>query len=203
MNSPFDLDFQNQNTDARIVAALERIAQAFRVLLWNESKEYGLSPVQIQLLIFLNFQPEDRRTVSALAQAFDLTRPTISDSVKVLEEKGLVKRITNPDDARSHSLALTAKGKKVAKDTLRFTTELQKPVKEMTADEKENLLFGLLQIIHHLNQAGVITVQRMCLGCTFYKKNYNGHAHYCKLLNTTLATSSVRLDCPDYEKIQE
>lgn len=203
MNSPFDLDYQNHNTDARIIAALERIAQAFRVLLWNESKEYGLSPIQIQLLIFLNFQPENRRTVSALAEAFDLTRPTVSDSVKVLEQKGLVKRITNPDDARSHSLALTAKGKKIAKDTLRFTTELQKPVKEMTADEKESLLFSLLQIIHHLNQAGVITVQRMCLGCAFYKKNYNGHEHYCKLLNTTLATSTVRLDCPDYEKIPE
>lgn len=203
MNSPFDLDYQNHSADARIVASLERIAQAFRVLLWNESKEYGLSPVQIQLLIFLYFQPESRRTVSALAEAFDLTRPTVSDSVKILKQKGLVKRITNPDDARSHSLALTAKGKKITKETLRFTSELQKPVKEMTADEKENLLFSLLQIIHHLNQAGVITIQRMCLGCAFYRKNHNGHKHYCKLLNTALDTSSVRLDCPDYEKIPE
>jgi hypothetical protein len=43
-NSPFNLDIQNSNTDSRIVAALERISQAFRILLWNESKNFHLPP---------------------------------------------------------------------------------------------------------------------------------------------------------------
>jgi hypothetical protein len=50
--SPFDLKHQNENTDSRIIAAMERISQAYRVLLWNESKELSLSPIQIQILIF-------------------------------------------------------------------------------------------------------------------------------------------------------
>jgi hypothetical protein len=35
--SPFDLENQNENIDSRIVAAMERVSQAFRVLLWNQS----------------------------------------------------------------------------------------------------------------------------------------------------------------------
>lgn len=52
MKSDFDLNQQIQSTESKIVASLERIAQAFRVLLWQESKEFALSPIQVQLLIF-------------------------------------------------------------------------------------------------------------------------------------------------------
>lgn len=53
--SSFNLSEQNQKVESLIVVALERISEAFRVLLWNESKENSLSPIQIQILIFVNF----------------------------------------------------------------------------------------------------------------------------------------------------
>jgi hypothetical protein len=53
--SSFNLNEQNQKIESRIVVALERISEAFRVLLWNESKENSLSPIQIQILIFIYF----------------------------------------------------------------------------------------------------------------------------------------------------
>jgi hypothetical protein len=51
--SSFDLEHQNSKIESKIVASLERISEAFRVLLWNESKENSLSPIQIQILIFI------------------------------------------------------------------------------------------------------------------------------------------------------
>ena len=53
--SSFHLTEQNQKIESRIVVALERISESFRVLLWNESKENSLSPIQIQILIFIYF----------------------------------------------------------------------------------------------------------------------------------------------------
>lgn len=50
--SAFALTYQNQSTESKIVASLERISQAFRVLVWNESKGHSLSPIQIQVLFF-------------------------------------------------------------------------------------------------------------------------------------------------------
>ncbi len=41
-----------EQVNHKIIQALERISKAFRVLLWEESKQYKISPIQIQLLIF-------------------------------------------------------------------------------------------------------------------------------------------------------
>ena len=88
--SDFDLNFQNRNIDGRIVAALERISQAFRVLLWQESKDFSLSPIQIQVLIFLLHHSIDKCKVSYLADEFNMTKATISETVKILEQQKLI-----------------------------------------------------------------------------------------------------------------
>ncbi|MEO6831625.1 MAG: MarR family transcriptional regulator, partial [Chitinophagaceae bacterium] len=59
--SAFDLSQQNRSIDSKIVVSLERISQAFRVLLWKESKEFSLSPIQIQVLIFLLHHSDEKR----------------------------------------------------------------------------------------------------------------------------------------------
>ena len=53
MESIFNLNNQNSNLDNKIVAGLDRISQVFKTLLWGKSKTYNLSPIQIQLLIFI------------------------------------------------------------------------------------------------------------------------------------------------------
>jgi hypothetical protein len=52
--------------DGKIVDALGRVSQAFRVLLRNEGKLNALSPIQIQILIFLLFQSGERCKVTSL-----------------------------------------------------------------------------------------------------------------------------------------
>lgn len=198
MKSPFDLDIQNKHIDSRIVAALERISEAFRVLLWNESKEFSLSPIQVQVLIFLHTHSKDKCKVSYLAEEFNMTKPTISDAVKALEEKSLIKRRNDPGDARSHYLELTRRGEDIAAQTALFTGELEKPISELGADDKENLLLSLIRIIHHLTEAGVITIQRMCMTCVHYTKDESRGQHFCKLLNKKLKNAELRIDCPEH-----
>mgnify|MGYP006294391957 CR=1 FL=1 len=70
--SSFNLDEQNQKIESRIVVALERISEAFRVLLWNESKENSLSPIQIQILIFIQFHAQEKCKVGYLADEFNI-----------------------------------------------------------------------------------------------------------------------------------
>ncbi len=197
--SAFDLQHQNSNTESKIVAALERIAQAFRVLLWNESREYMLSPIQVQLLIFLLHHNREKRKVTYLADEFNMTKATISDAVKSLKEKLLIKKEFEPTDTRSYIIQLTKKGQQVAGKVSLFAEELQVPVNKLPPSDKENMLLGLLGIIRHLNQCGVITIQRMCFQCNHYKGASNGNGHFCKLLNQKLETTDLRIDCLEYE----
>ncbi len=201
MKSDFDLNYQNQNTESKIVASLERISQAFRVLLWQESKEHSLSPIQVQVLVFLLHHSEEKRKVSYLADEFNMTKATISDTIKTLEQKELISKEFEPQDTRSYVISLTEKGKDIASKTSLFTKEIRTPIDKMETEDKENLLLNLMEIIRYLNKSGVITIQRMCMTCSFYKASDNGNTHFCTLLNQKLNVNDLRIDCPEHERV--
>ncbi len=200
--SAFDLKHQNQSVESKIIASLERISQAFRVLLWQESKEFSLSPIQVQVLIFLLYHSEEKRKVSYLADEFNMTKATISDTVKSLEQKGLIKKEPEPHDTRSYIIHLTKKGKATAEKTALFSEEIKTPIDKLHPDDKENLLLSLLGIIHYLNKSGIITLQRMCLTCAYYKQKHKGEKHFCQLLNQKLENKDLRIDCPEHELVK-
>ena len=198
--SPFDLTHQNQHTESKIIAALERLSQTFRVLLWNESKSYGLTPIQVQVLIFLLHHEADRRKVSYLAGEFNMTKATISDTIKTLEQKELIKKVPVLSDSRSYTINLTEKGINIAKKSALFTEEIQAPIEKLHSEDKENLLLSLLDIIDHLNKSGIITLQRMCYSCRFYRHDQNSSEHFCELLNKKLENNELRIDCPEHQR---
>lgn len=197
--SDFDLKHQNQNIESKIVASLERIAQSFRVLLWQESKEFSLSPIQVQVLIFLLYHSDEKRKVSYLADEFNMTKATISDTIKTLEQKKLIEREYEQHDTRSYIINLTKSGKEIAVQTSFFTKEIRTPIDKLHQDDKENLLLSLFNIIRHLNQSEVITIQRMCTSCAYYQPSDKGQKHFCKLLNQQLHVKDLRVDCAEHE----
>jgi len=195
--SSFHLTEQNQKIESRIVVALERISEAFRVLLWNESKENSLSPIQIQILIFIYFHSLEKCKVGYLADEFNMTKATISDSVKILLSKELVTKETDPIDTRSFSLSLTYEGKKIAKKASLFASSIEQPIEKLTQEQKTIMLNGLLKLIYDLNKSGIITIQRMCFSCSNYQLEKG--VHYCKLLKSQLAENELRIDCPEHK----
>ena len=198
--SAFDLEHQNSSIESKIVASLERVSQAFRVLLWNESKEFSLSPIQVQVLIFLLHHSDQKRKVSYLADEFNMTKATISDTIKTLEQKQLIKKEYEKHDTRSYIIHLTKAGKDTAEQTSLFAKQIQVPIDKLHSTDKENLLLSLLDIIHHLNKSGIITIQRMCFTCHFYKANKNGQKHFCGLLNTNLSDNELRIACAEHKQ---
>ena len=87
MANLFDPKVQESDLSSKSVVGLERISEVFRVLLWQKSNETGLSPIQIQLLIFIKNHDSSLANVSQLAREFNMKKPTISDAVKVLFQK--------------------------------------------------------------------------------------------------------------------
>jgi len=202
MKSAFDLNHQNENVESRIVASLERISQSFRVLLWDESKEHGLSPIQVQILIFLLHHSTEKRKVSYLASEFNMTKATISESVKTLEQKELIQKVSELNDTRSYVINLTAKGRSIADKASFFTRQLQVPIDQLDESEKQTMLSNLIDIIKHLNNVGLISIQRMCYSCRFFREGGKGEAHYCMLLNQHLMPSQIRIDCDEHEELR-
>lgn len=190
----------NNSVNQKIISGLERISKAFRVLLWEESKLYKISPIQIQLLIFCGTNKKEDLKVSFLATEFDLTKATISDSIKVLLKKELLVKAVNIKDSRSFTVQLTKKGKEIVEKTSGFTTVLNQSINFLSESEKGVFLKQLMQLIYQLNQKEIISTQRMCLTCFHYKKK--GNYHYCKLMEKQLKNIELRIDCNEHEGLQ-
>lgn len=188
---------QANSVSSKVVAAVERLSASFRVLLWNEAKQHGLSPIQVQLLVFLLHYPEEKRTVTHLAHYFNMTKATISDAIKSLESKQLITRKIMESDTRSHSLHLVKEGKTLARKVERYAMPMLDAVAGLPAENQAVLLENLLQLIYQLNQTGVVTPQTMCLNCHFYTRKNGGH--YCNLVKAPLKGSDLRVDCPEFQ----
>lgn len=197
--SVFNLNTQNSNLDYKIVAGLERLSQVFRILLWEKAKEQSLSPIQIQLLIFIQHHSQEKSTISYLAHEFNLTKPTISDAIKILEQKKLVRKITDDADSRSYTMLLTAAGKKVVAETEHFAHPLTEIISKAAQADKLVLWENIANLIQHLNKLEVISIQRTCFNCRHYTTK--SKSPFCNLLEQKLKTEDIRIDCDEFEMI--
>jgi DNA-binding MarR family transcriptional regulator len=195
--SVFNLDNQNANLDYKIVAGLERLSQVFRILLWEKAKEYSLSPIQIQLLIFIQHHSKEKTTISYLAQEFNFTKPTISDAIKVLEQKKLIKKYTDNTDTRSYNIQLTIEGRKIVTQTENYANPLTTIIAKANEKDKVVLWQTISTLIIKLNKLEVISVQRTCFNCKHYATK--DKIHFCNLLNQKLDTKDIRIDCMEFE----
>lgn len=187
--------YSDQSTEGKIVASLERISQAFRVLLWQESKKYSLTPLQLQILLFLYTQSEEKRKVSYLAGEFNVTKASMSETIKKLEQKGLIVKEDGSTDARSYIIHLAERGIEIAEDASGFAKEIYTPIAQLGRDEKKSLLLSLIKIIGHLNKREVVSVLRMCTTCSYYQPSVDENTDFCALLNQSFHHSEVRVDC--------
>jgi DNA-binding MarR family transcriptional regulator len=196
--SAFNPERHITNVDYKIVAALEKISEVFRVLLWNEAKEHKLSPIQMQLLIFIKYHNSDKqRRIASMAREFNLTKATISDSIKVLEQKGLIKRSDDAFDSRSFNFSLTDQGMKLTGMIENFTLPLDGAIGSLSPQQKDQFLVLVLDLIYRLNQNGIISTQRMCYNC-FYYNGDRQERHHCNLMQKPLAIDELRIECSEH-----
>ena len=187
--------------ESKIIGGLERLSEVFKTLLWEKAKVHGLSPIQIQILLFVRKHSVELCSVSHLAKEFNLTKATISDAVKVLINKNLLEKDFTPADNRRYNLLITRQGENLTQDLLDYSEAISKALSYLDDREHSTLYQVLTKLIYRLNQLGVIQVQRTCFNCRYYNGNKTTH-HFCNLLEKPLATTDIQLDCPEFEEFR-
>lgn len=180
----------------KTVAALERLAVAHRAFGQQVATEHRLTPLQVQLLELVAAGPPPPARVEALRRELQLSQPTVSDAAAALHAKGLIRREPDPADGRRHLLTLTPAGGRVTDQLAHRHRRLVSAVAALPADQREEILGSLLQLIAALHRAGVITVARTCLTCRFHAVR---GGHYCTLLELALTPGDLRVNCPEHQ----
>lgn len=198
--SVFNINHQNANIDNKIVAGLERISQVFRILLWEKAKHHKLSPIQIQLLIFIHNHSLKNATISYLAKEFDITKATISDSIKILEQKQLISKISDNKDARSYQIQLSEQGIQAVNEIENFAKPITDIIETFPITDKLVMWQNIHNLINQLHKMDIISTQRTCFNCQHYSKM--GKSHFCQLLNQKLQNQDIRIDCNEFESLR-
>ncbi len=196
--SVFNPKQQQQDLSSKIVAGLGRVSEIFKILLWEKAKLVGLSPIQIQILIFITYHKQELCNVSHLAKEFNITKPTISDAVKILDKKKMIIKDFSSSDSRSYTIQLSESGKEIVSKTNDLANPLKNQIDNLEQNDLNTVFKTLSELIYKLNRNGILTVQRTCFGCKFYQKNDT--SDYCNLLNKELLNKNIRLDCPEFEE---
>jgi DNA-binding MarR family transcriptional regulator len=176
-------------SEEKLLALLERLAQAERALLTREAYRLGLSATQAQLLLHLSGHPQG---VVDLASLLALTPATVSEAISALERKGLLARQREPEDRRRFLLVPTAEGWRVAEALQGYTGPLREALRKV---DPEALLLPLMGLLEDLVRQGVVVDAGMCLTCQHLRR---GNGFSCALLSLTLSPLELRLTCPDH-----
>jgi len=121
-------------TADRLHSAAIHLLRRLRV----EDKALGLSGPRASALSVIVFRGP--LTMSTLADAEQVRRPTITRLVDGLERRGLVRRVSDPADGRGQLVEATAAGKRLLqKGRARRVERLAQGVAQLTNDDQEVL----------------------------------------------------------------
>lgn len=182
--------------DHKVLAAVERLGRALRAARQEVATRHEVSLLGLSVIETL--ADGRARRVGDLAAELDVSQPTVSDAVTVLDKRGLVRRDRDPSDLRSTLVVLTKDGRRLARAT---SDELAPLLVAVAGTERDRAttLRVLLGEIARLQAAGVITVNRSCLTCRHYQPPGPRSRARCLLLDRVLADQDLRVDCPEYE----
>jgi len=189
---------KQNDIDTKILEAIDRIARVQKFLLWDVAKYHGLTPLQAQILTFLSENKRENCNIKFLSLELHVSHSTVSDSVKTLLRKGLVKINVWEKNKHYKIIELTEKGKEICSKLMEWNYYLKKFLKKIDENEKLKVFEFFINYIIELRNNKVLLSARTCPLCKYFEKKENNY--YCKLFKINLRIGDLRIDCPDFEE---
>ena len=178
----------------RTAALIERIGR----LVSREAHADGLLPVQWEALRYLARANRFSGTAAAMTAFLGSTKGTVSQTLKALEAKGLIRKQVDPKDRRSNRLALTAKGRRyLENDPLLETATALLELPERTRRLLGQGLEALLAVRLHAQDRQPFGECRDCL--YFARRHPDGKPHFCRLLKERLSEDDAGKVCVEQQ----
>jgi len=175
---------------------LERLNNLLRMEVRAFGLKYGLQPVQIEALVYLTRCNRYSDTPQAVTEYLGLTKGTVSQSLKVLEQKGFLRKQQDKEDKRITHLAVTAKGRKLVEQAFpakSLEAALAK-ASSIQGNKLEEALRLLLREMQHLHDRKTFAA---CHTCRFNEQHEKGYV--CGLTKEALSGRDIQLICREHE----
>lgn len=182
-----------------LLELIERIGNLLRLEERELGKADGLQPVHVQVLEYLALCNRFSNTPLSLSRYLGISKGTVSQSVIVLENKGLISKSQDSTDRRVVHLSLTESGKAIVKNA--FASEYwSNTCERLPAQQRERLAEDLSQLLLELTRQHSAQSFGVCRTCKHF--SYENSNYSCELLQIPLAASETAKLCHEHTFVE-
>ncbi len=178
---------------SQLTPLLERLGALVHQSVRDDAARHGLLPIHVLVLGYLARANRYSDLPIAIAEYFGITRGTVSQSLAVLEDKGLLVKEPDERHGKRIHLRLTRAGRVVLNDSWTKRIERELTSSPSNAATLEESLRGVLMTLQRLNGQRPFGV---CRQCTHFLRE--SRSARCGLTGEPLATEQTLKICREW-----
>ncbi len=175
---------------------VERLSELFTVAVRRAGAEFGLLPIHVRVLHYLATCNRLSDTPSAVTEYLGQTKGPVSQTLKVLQEKGLVTKMQDSNDRRITHLSVTRRGDRIVQKLVEVP-ELVDATTRLGSTRSVEVERALSDLISALHQAGGTKSFGICASCRYNQKVEND-SYFCNLVQESLTAEETHLRCREH-----
>ncbi len=171
---------------------LERLGLLFRSEMRRNAADHGLALAQLEVLHYLARANRYSDTPQGVTEFVGTTKGTVSQTLRTLEDKGLLRKRPDASDGRLQHCTLTAKGKRVVE-----RTDISRAVAELEPACSARLTADLSLLLGELQRRGGNKTFGICHSCRHFRREPEGYR--CGLTQEPLSVGDSERICREHE----
>lgn len=181
----------------KIYDYLERLSNLQRSDARQSLTLYGLQPIQLEALHYLSVCNRYSDTPMAVTEYLGQTKGTVSQTLKILEKKGLLERRADSKDKRISHLRVSPVGEKILQEVVPTPLFIEAG-KQLSEASKNQLATAFNEFLRVLQQANSLKTFGVCHSCRHNRKLDEG-GYFCNLTEEKLSGKDIELICREHE----
>jgi MarR family transcriptional regulator, organic hydroperoxide resistance regulator len=175
---------------------IERLGNLVRADVRALCHAQGVRPVQFEALRYLLQCNRYSDTPQAVTEFLGLTKGTVSQTLTVLEQKGLLVKRNDKGDKRVVHLKPTIKGRRLIEQVIPSQT-VASGIESLSVSEQLEMVEALQHLLRSIQKTNGLKTFASCHTCRFNNKR-DGH-FFCELTQEALSDDEVTLLCREHQ----
>jgi DNA-binding MarR family transcriptional regulator len=185
-----------------LLELVERLGNLMRTELRRAGSDESLQPVHLQALIYLSKANRYSNTPQALADYLGLTKGTVSQTLLLLDRRGLIERFEDDIDRRVVRLRLSSAGERLLADA-QPALPWQNATRNISPNRIRNATSALREALATLQEDNEGAVFGVCSTCSWCQK-LSQRIYRCGKMGDRLSGPETRKLCRIYAaKVEE
>lgn len=184
-----------------LLELVERLGNLMRSELRKAGSDESLQPVHLHALIYLSRANRYSNTPQALADYLGLTKGTVSQTLLLLDRRGLIERFEDDIDRRVVRLRLSSAGEQFLAEA-QPTLAWQNATRNISPNRIRNATSALRETLSTLLEDNDGTLFGECSSCSWCQK-LSQRIYRCGRMGDRLSGPETRRICRLYEAKSE